>query len=160
MKHIVLCAALAAILAVPVFPALAQAPETADEVAQFARLREQIRADRRAVVAANLPLTEAQAKVFWPIYDQFQKELGELQRRRARVILEVMNSPKLGDEYFKKLAEEALQIGVDDARLHRRTFDRLAKVIPVPLAARYMQIEFKIDAVWRYDLARTIDLAK
>ncbi len=37
-------------------------------------LREKIRADKKLLVAENMQLTEAEAKAFWPVYDQYLYE--------------------------------------------------------------------------------------
>jgi len=37
-------------------------------------LREDVRSERRQLVAANLPLTATEATKFWPIYDQYSAE--------------------------------------------------------------------------------------
>ncbi|MGH7927600.1 MAG: hypothetical protein ACREQV_07380, partial [Candidatus Binatia bacterium] len=41
-------------------------------------LREKIRADKKLVVALNMDLTDAEAKNFWPIYEQYQKDLQRI----------------------------------------------------------------------------------
>ncbi|MFN7572993.1 MAG: hypothetical protein ACK5TK_16310 [Betaproteobacteria bacterium] len=158
MKKILLFAALAAALALPLAPARAQAPETTDDAAQSAKLRDKVRSDKRGLVAANMKLTEAQAKKFWPIYDDYQREWRALQDRRSRMVLEYVNTREMTDLHAKKLAEEALAIEREEARLHEKYFKRLARAIPATVAARYMQIESKIEALYRYDLARTIPL--
>jgi hypothetical protein len=47
---------------------------------------EKIRADKKLLVAENMQLTEAEAKVFWPVYDQYQDELFLLRTRTAKLI--------------------------------------------------------------------------
>ena len=37
------------------------------------------RADRKAIVGANMNLTEAQAKAFWPLYDAYEKRMDKLE---------------------------------------------------------------------------------
>src|SRR5512145_2443154 len=44
-------------------------------------LRDKIRADKKLVVSLNMELTESEAKNFWPIYEQYQKDLQKLNRR-------------------------------------------------------------------------------
>jgi hypothetical protein len=159
MNKTLLSAALAAVLVLPLAPAQVQAPDAQAEAAKVAALREKLRTDKRAVVAANMPLNDAQAKKFWPIYDDYQREWRALQDRRSRMVLEYVNTREMTDLHAKKLAEEALAIEREEARLHEKYFKRLARAIPATLAARYMQIESKIEALYRYDLARTIPLA-
>jgi len=75
-----LIAALALALGVALAtPALAQDKSATDTNMQI--LRDKIKADKKLVVAANMKLTDAQAKKFWPIYDAYQKELAALRRR-------------------------------------------------------------------------------
>jgi hypothetical protein len=38
-------------------------------------LREKIKADKKLLVASNMELTESEAKNFWPIYEDYQKDL-------------------------------------------------------------------------------------
>ena len=40
-------------------------------------LRDKIRADKKLVVAQNMPLTDSEASAFWPIYDAYQADLRE-----------------------------------------------------------------------------------
>src|SRR6478736_8606169 len=44
-------------------------------------LRDKIKADKKLVVATNMELTESEAKGFWPIYDQYQKDLQKINQR-------------------------------------------------------------------------------
>ncbi|MGZ8500911.1 MAG: hypothetical protein ACXWXL_21060, partial [Candidatus Binatia bacterium] len=39
---------------------------------------EKIKADKKLLMAANMELTEAEAKAFWPVYDEYQKELHKV----------------------------------------------------------------------------------
>ncbi len=55
-------------------PAPAEAPRPiSDEDIQL--LRKDIRAQRKQLIAINLPLTPSEAEKFWPVYDQYVSEL-------------------------------------------------------------------------------------
>ena len=49
-------------------------------------LRDKIRADKKLLVATNMELTESEAQGFWPIYEQYQKDLQQINQRIARVL--------------------------------------------------------------------------
>src|SRR5512139_196534 len=49
-------------------------------------LRDKIKADKKLVVAANMELTESEAKGFWPVYEQYQHELANFNQRIGRLI--------------------------------------------------------------------------
>ena len=49
-------------------------------------LRQKIKADKKLVVAANLQLTDAEGKAFWPVYEGYQTELQRLNQRMTAMI--------------------------------------------------------------------------
>ena len=126
-------------------------------------LREKIKADKKLVVATNMELSESEAKGFWPIYDTYQKDLQKINRRIA-VLLESytdeMRGKTLSDDKAKKLIDEALAIEQAEVNLKSSYAPKLSKALPVRKAARYLQIENKIRAVVRYDLAQGVPLAR
>ena len=44
-------------------------------------LRDKIKADKKLLVANNMELTDSEAKAFWPVYEEYQKELGVINQR-------------------------------------------------------------------------------
>jgi hypothetical protein len=126
-------------------------------------LRDKIKADKKLVVAANMELTESEAKGFWPIYDQYQKDLQKINQRIVALLesyADDYRGKSLTDEKAKKLIDEALAIERAEADLKSVYAPKLSKVLPVRKAARYLQIENKIRAVVKYDLASGVPLVK
>ena len=153
----VLVLGLVALIAVPV---LAQnKPADAD----MQMLIDKVKADKKLVVAANLSLTEAEGKAFWPIYDAYQKELQTINEKLARTILayaDGYNNNSLTDDQARQLSNEALSIDQDELTLRKSYAAKLDKVIPAKKAARYIQIENKIRAAIRYEMAAGIPLVR
>ena len=126
-------------------------------------LRDKIKADKKLVVATNMELTESEAKGFWPIYDQYQKDLQKINRRMANVLESYaadFRGKSLTDDKAKKLIEEAVAIEQAEANLKSTYAPKLSKVLPVKKVARYLQIENKIRAVVKYDLAQGVPLVQ
>jgi len=124
-------------------------------------LRDKVKADKKLVVAANMDLTEAEGKKFWPVYDAYQKDLQSINERLKKVVLDyadAYNNNSLTDAQAKKLTDEALSIEADEAKMRKDYWVKLNGVVPAKKAARYLQIENKIRAVIRYDLADGIPL--
>src|SRR3989304_8936884 len=48
-------------------------------------LRDKIKADKKLLIAENLGLPDAESKAFWPIYDEYQKELAGLNQRLGKM---------------------------------------------------------------------------
>jgi hypothetical protein len=47
-------------------------------------LLDKIRADKKLLVAANMELTELEAKGFWPVYEDYQRDLTAINQRMAK----------------------------------------------------------------------------
>ncbi|MGH7795057.1 MAG: hypothetical protein ACREQ2_09185 [Candidatus Binatia bacterium] len=126
-------------------------------------LRAKIKADKKLVVAANMELTESEAKGFWPIYEQYQKELQKINQRIGKVLesyADDIRKKSLSDDKAKKLIDEAVSIEQAEAGLKSAFAPKLSKALPVKKVARYLQIENKIRAVVRYDLAQGVPLVR
>ncbi len=166
MKRTISALACALALVAPAWASAQQAaPGTAANASAIdptvlAKLRERIRADRKAVVAKNLPLTEAEAKAFWPVYDKCRESFDGPQRKLNRAILDYVDAEaRLSDANAKRIANEALEAEAEGTKARRACFDRVAKVLPGKKAARYLQIETKIAALEKFDAAVVIPLA-
>jgi len=126
-------------------------------------LREKIKADKKLVVVTNMELTESEAKGFWPIYGEYQKDLQRINRRIVNLLESYaadFRSKSLTDERAKKLIDEAMAIEQAEANLKSTYAPKLGKALPVKKVARYLQIENKIRAVVKYDLAQGVPLVQ
>ena len=126
-------------------------------------LREKIKADKKLVVAMNMELTESEAKGFWPIYEEYQKDLQKINRRLAALLESYaadFRGKSLTDEKAKKLIDEAVAIEQAEAGLKSTYAPKLSKALPVKKVARYLQIENKIRAVVKYDIAQGVPLVQ
>jgi hypothetical protein len=64
--------------------------------------------------------------------------------------------PNVADDKAMKLVDDYLGVENDRVALRRKYVPEFAKVLPGRKVARFYQLENKIDAVIRYDLASTI----
>ena len=153
IRAVVLC-----VVGLTTVPAFAQG-KPADTNMQI--LRDKLKADKKVVVAANMDLNDGEGKVFWPIYDAYQKDLQPLNDRLIKAILayaDAYNKNTLTDEQAINLTNAALAIDQDEVTLRKTYADKLKGVLPGKKVARYFQIENKIRAVIRYEMADSIPL--
>jgi len=151
------CTVIALLLLSMALPVLAQ-----DKPADTMQIvREKIQADKKLAVAANMGLTEKEAKAFWPVYESYQKDLGLLNGRMLTLIKDfAKNYQTMSDETAKKLVGEYLAIEGDRVTLKQSYLPRLRQALPEKKVARYLQIENKVEALIRYELAEEIPLVK
>jgi hypothetical protein len=155
--------ALAAVLILSLSSAgLRAAPPPAGQPAtNLGVLLDAIRSNRKALVAVNLKLTDDEATKFWPIYDRYQKETNALGDRLVGVIHDyAANFSDLPNDRAMKLLDDYLTIEADRVNVKRAYVDEFAKALPGRKVARFYQIENKMDAVIRYDLAATIPVVE
>src|SRR5512147_2988391 len=72
-------------------------------------LIEKVKADKKLLVAANMELTESEAKGFWPVYEDYQKELQKINQRLLKLLNDYAADYKtnsVSDEKAKKLTDE------------------------------------------------------
>jgi len=151
---------LAAAITILVVPPVLSQDKRADNM-QI--LRDKIKADKKLLVAANLELTESEARDFWPVYEEYQRDLSAINQRIARLIesyAEDYDANTLTDEKARNLTAEFVAIEQTDGGLQASYLSKLTKVLPPKKVAVYLQIENKIRAVVMYELAANVPLVQ
>jgi hypothetical protein len=122
--------------------------------------REAVENQRRVLVAGSLRLSDAEAKAFWPLYDDYEKERRPYDERANKLLADFLaQAATLSDAQAKAMVEEAFRIDEGRVKVRRAWYDRMAKAIPPRQLARFYQIENKLDSVVRADLSKQVPLA-
>ena len=147
---------------VTVAPAVAQ-----DKPADTnAILRAKLQGDKKLVVANNMALSESEAKGFWPVYDAYQ---ADLQKANDRIVALIKRYAELykgdaddpaADQRVREVIDERLAIDADEIQRDRSYVPKLMAVLPPRKVMRYLQIEAKVRAIIRYELADRIPLVE
>ena len=151
----------ASVLLAMLLPFAALAQDAPAVKSQYEVNRQVVETERQAIVAANLPLTEAEADAFWPVYREYRNAVAGLDEKAFSIVMsyaKLYNAGTLKDMDGISLMNDALE--VDNKRLDERNkaWAKVQKVLPGAKAARYMQIESKLDAIRRFEFAREIPL--
>ncbi len=116
-----------------------------------------IQANRKALIAVNLVLTDQEARGFWPIYDRYEKEFAAVRQRLVAVIGEYgENFTNLTNDEAHDLVQRYLAVENDRNELRRSYLEPFSEVLPGKKVMRFNQMENKMDAELRYELAATI----
>jgi len=138
-------------------------PASAQTASDMKILADKVKADKKLLVAANMQLTEAEAKGFWPVYEAYQKDLAGINKQLVDTIkryADAYNKGPVSDEAAKKLINDAIAVEEAEVKLKRSYVPKLEKIVPGIKVARYLQIENKIRAIGKYELAANIPLVK
>ena len=159
---VVLVLASACILAAPAMRAQAASTDTqtvSDRDIQL--LRQDIRSQKKQLIAANLTLTDTEATKFWPIYEQYNAEMTKIGDQRYALIKEyAQNFGTLTDEQALSLISRSLTLdkSVEDLRI--KYMPIFNNVLPGKKTATFFQIERRITALIDLQLASQIPLAQ
>lgn len=140
---------------------LALAQGEAEVRQQLATDRATIQADRQAIVAEALPLTEEQAKAFWPLFREYRAQMEKLGDRAVELMIDYgKNMDMLTDEKASSLLDEYLKIQRDEVKIKQSWLSKFRKVLPGKTVTRFYQIEGKLDTLLRFEAAAQIPLVE
>ena len=107
--------------------------------------RERVRSEKVAFLTEEIDLSESEAQVFWPIYNQLQKEQRDsfeaVQKAYAAMAKGVADG-KTGKE-MEKLVNAYIDAKSKNEGIETRYFNKLMKALPAEKVARYYVAEEK-----------------
>jgi len=136
---------------------------TAEQVndANVQLMREDIRAQRKKIVAANLPLTETEAPKFWVLYDQYIAETIKINDGRYALIKDYAKSyQSMTDDQSDTFIERWLGFDNDDTQLRLRYLPEFQKVISHRKTAMFFQVDRRVSMMLNLQLAGQVPLVK
>ena len=122
-----------------------------------ALLRQDVRSEKKQIIAANLKLTDTEATRFWPVYDQYSAELTGLGDQKYALIKEYAQGfGKLTDEQALSLIKRSLALDEQLAQLRSKYVTIFNKVLPGTKTATFFQMDRRIGALIDLQLAAQI----
>jgi len=122
-------------------------------------LREDIRSERKRLVAANMPLTDTEATKFWPIYDQYAAEVTKLGDTRVALIKEYAQSyDTMTDAQANDLMNRSAAIDQQVSALLLKYVPIFERVISAKKTAKWYQIDRRLDLLINLELAASIPM--
>ena len=122
-------------------------------------LKKDLQAEAKKLVDENMELTGDQAKVFWPIYDNYDAALLELSNERLNVIADYMlDFYDLSDEKAESLLNRVFEIDQKKLDIQKEYFDKFNAVLPATLVGKFYQIDNYIDLLISLQRSESIPL--
>lgn len=125
----------------------------------LALLRRDLRADKKKLIALNLPLTETEATKFWPVYDEYTGEMSKIYDEFYAVIKEyAANQKTLTDAQASSMMNKWAAIQVQQAQTRQKYIPIVEKVIPSRKAALFFQVDRRLYELMDLQVASQIPL--
>jgi hypothetical protein len=135
------------------------ADQLADDTVQL--MRQDVRSQRKKIVAANLPLTEDEAVKFWPVYDRYVVDHSRIYDTRYALIKEyAQNYNTMTDELANSFIRRWTATEEQMAQLRLKWMPDFEKVISPKKTAMFYQIDRRLGLMVELQLSSQIPLVK
>ena len=124
-------------------------------------MRQDIRSERKKVVAANMPLTDTEATNFWPIYDRYIGETIKVNDVRFAILKEyAKNYDTATEDQADSFIKRWLALDQDNTQLRLKYIADFEKVISHKKTAMFFQIDRRVSMMIELQLASQVPLVK
>jgi hypothetical protein len=108
-------------------------------------LRRDLRAKRRELIATNLKLTETEGERFWPVYDQYIKELIAINDKKFALIQDYANNYQtMTSDQALLFIRQWLDFDIATNQLRQKYVPMVSKVLDGKKAATFFQLDRRI----------------
>jgi len=138
-----------------------QSSQSSQDDQDIAMLRKDIRVQKRHMIETKVPLTDAEAQRFWPVYDQYTAELVEINNVKYALIKSYTESyDTMTDDQADEWSTRMLKLDADVAALRQKYWPNFRKALSAKKAALYEQVERRTQMVIDVQLASQFPLTQ
>ena len=124
-------------------------------------LRADIRSDKTKIMADQMQLSDAEGKAFWPIYNDYDHELSQLNDQRVALLKDYASSyDTLTDTQVQSLASRSFALQKKRIDLREKYFKKISKAVSPKSAARFVQVEDRVDMLLNLQLAANLPMVQ
>ena len=110
--------------------------------------RSDLSAGKKQAITEAMRLTDAEAKVFWPIYREYEVQLAKIGDERVALIEKFMTAQQSGtldDKLAKEITEKSFAFYQKRFDLWKKYHAKLAKALSPVRAAQFLQVEHQVS---------------
>ena len=108
-------------------------------------LRRDLRAEKKQLIALNLPLTPEEATKFWPVYDQYAADMTKVYDEFYKVVKDYVAVQKtVSDADASRMMKRWAELQVQVAQTRLRYLPIIEKVIPPSKAAHFFHVDRRL----------------
>ena len=127
----------------------------------IALLRQDLRSQKKQIIALNMQLTTDEATKFWPVYDQYTAEMTKINDAKYAAIKEYAdNYATLTDDRAISLAKQVLGVDKSLSELRTKYIPIFNKVISGKKTGLFMQLDRRLTMLIDLQLAQAIPMVQ
>jgi hypothetical protein len=124
-------------------------------------LRKDIRAQRKQLIATNLPLPPSEAEKFWPVYDQYVSELVSNNNKKYALIKQyVQTGGVLTDAQADAAVQQWVSVDQSVAALRLKYVPIFRKVLSAKNEALFYQLDRRVQLMIDLQLMALIPMVQ
>ena len=109
-------------------------------------LRTDLNTRKEQIVKETMQLDDKPARIFWPIYKDYQADLDKLADEKLAVIQEyASNFMTMTNEKADALAQRVMALDDQKSALRRKYYELMKQSLPAILVVRFFQVENQIQ---------------
>jgi len=122
-------------------------------------LRSDLNAQKRQIVNETMQLDDKQARIFWPIYNDYEADLDKLADERLALVQDyAANFLTMTNEKADELAQRVMALDDQKMALRRKYYDLMKKSLPAIVVVRFFQVENQIQLLVDLKIASNLPI--
>lgn len=125
--------------------------------------KELVETERDMTLIINLDLTEKESKAFWPLYEEYRQKIRAVRERKVSLIEAYAGRYRAGtvdDEFAEMAIKDSLKIQLETVKIRQKYWKKFRRIVPAKKAARFYQLENKMDTEIDFVLSGGIPLVE
>jgi hypothetical protein len=133
-------------------------PTVSDE--DIALLRKDIRSMKMQVIGQNMPLSDAEAEKFWPIYNHYADDLHEVNNSKYALLKQYAETwETMSDQDALIYVRHWMEVDAEAQALRLKYVPTVTQVLPGRKAATFFQLDRRLAMIVDLQLFSQIPLA-
>ena len=123
--------------------------------------RIELEAKKKVEISKRLKLTSGESELFWDIYSDYERASGKITRDSFDLIRKFSDGYKnnsISEQGATNMLASYFRIEGQKLQLKQEYYAHFQKVMPAKKVFRFFQIDNKIDALIRCDIAKKLPL--
>ena len=122
-------------------------------------LRTDLNARKEQIVKEAMQLDDKQARIFWPIYKDYEADLDKLGDEKLAIIQEyATNFMTMTNEKADALAQRVMALDDQKSALRRKYYELMKQSLPAVLVVRFFQVEHQIQLLVDLKIASNLPI--
>ena len=124
-------------------------------------LRQDIRSQKKQLIAQNLKLSDAEATKFWPVYDKYTAELVKINDRKYALIQSYADQyATMTDEQALSFTRQWLDVDTQVSQLRQKYVPMVSQVLTGRNTATFLQLDRRLSMLIELQLAAKIPVVQ